>query len=153
MERRERAGQLFLGGCNCSQAVACAFSDLVDIDEQTLAKAASSFGGGLGRLREVCGAVSGMCMIAGLLYGTDTASSREEKQVHYELIQKLAKKFEQENGSIVCRELLGLDRKHDDPVPEARTEQYYRKRPCAELVKCAVQILEEEIQKRQKENQ
>lgn len=99
----------------------------------------------MGRLREVCGAVSSMFMIAGLKYGYTDPKDRVAKQKHYELIQELAHRFKDINGSIICRELLGLDIKHDIPVPEERTEKYYKKRPCAELVRCAAEIIDRVI--------
>ena len=147
MTRKERAMELFESGYNCSQSVILAFSDLVGIDEKTLARIGSSFGGGMGRLREVCGAVTGMFTIAGLLYGYDTAEEGEKKAEHYARIQQLAKSFSDENDSIICRELLGLDKKTDDPVPEKRTAEYYQKRPCSELVGTAAEILEQYIKK------
>ena len=147
MTRKERAMALFESGYNCSQSVILAFSDLTELDEKTLARIGSSFGGGMGRLREVCGAVTGMFTIAGLLYGYDDASGGEKKAEHYARIQQLAKSFSDENDSIICRELLGLDRKIDDPVPEKRTAEYYQKRPCSELVGNAAEILEEFIEK------
>ena len=142
MTRREKAMELFESGYNCAQAVVLAFSDLTELDEKTLARLASSFGGGMGRLREVCGAVSGMAMIAGLLYGYDGAEGGAEKAEHYARIQRLAGRFSEKNGSVVCRELLGLTKKADDPVPEKRTKEYYKNRPCRELVGDAAEILE-----------
>ena len=145
MTRREKAMEIFKNGYNCSQSVVLAFADLTDLDEKSLLKMASSFGAGMGRLREVCGSVSGMFMIAGLLYGYDVPKAGAAKEDHYARIQELANRFEEKNGSIVCRELLGLSVHHDSPVPEARTEEYYKKRPCAELVGDAAEILEQYI--------
>ncbi|MDD6306238.1 MAG: C-GCAxxG-C-C family protein [Clostridiales bacterium] len=142
MTRREKAMQLFEEGYNCAQSVFLAFEDLHGIDRKTAAKLSSSFGGGMGRLREVCGAVSGMFMTAGVLYGYDDPKASTEKSEHYGRIQELAKAFEEKNGSIVCRELLGLEVKRETPVPEARTAEYYKKRPCKELVGDAAEILE-----------
>lgn len=143
MTRKEKAMDYFSQGYNCAQAVSLAFADLVDIDERTLALASSSFGGGVGRMREVCGAVSGMAMIIGLLYGNDDPKDANKKAALYERVQVVAKKYEADNGSIVCRSLLGLDVKHDAPTPEKRTDEYYKKRPCNELVGYAAEILEE----------
>ena len=145
MTRREAAMANFLKGYNCSQAITLAFADLVDIDEKTLLQMASSFGGGMGRLREVCGSVSGMFMIAGLLYGYDGPETGEKKTAHYARIQELAKRFEEKHGTIVCREMLGLSVRHDNPTPEARTKEYYKKRPCAEIIGDAAEILEHYI--------
>ncbi len=144
MENRAEYGkELFLQGYSCAQAVVCAYADVLGIDESKLRRLASSFGGGMGRLREVCGTVSGMFMVAGLLYGSDVVGDRELKSAHYKLIQELAAKFREKNGSIVCRELLGLTRPEGTYVPEERTPEYYKKRPCAEFVRQAIEILEE----------
>ncbi len=140
--RREQAMALFEKGYNCAQAVVLAFADLHGLDQTTAAALSSSFGGGMGRLREVCGAVSGMFLTAGILYGYDDPGASEEKAEHYARIQELAAEFEKRNGSIVCRELLGSGRKRDEPTPEARTAEYYKKRPCKELVGDAAEILE-----------
>ena len=147
MTRREAAMANFMKGYNCSQSIVLAFSDMLDIDEKTLSKMASSFGGGMGRLREVCGSVSGMFMVAGLLYGYDGPEIGQVKADHYARIQELAHRFEEQHGSIVCRELLGLNVRHDVPVPEARTKEYYQKRPCAEIIGDAAEILEQYIKK------
>lgn len=141
------AGENFKAGYNCAQAVFLAFEDFYDLDKETALKLSSSFGGGLGRLREVCGAVSGMAMVAGVLYGYDSPEDYEGKSEHYARVQELAKAYEAENGSIVCRELLGLDKKRDEPKPEQRTGEYYKKRPCEQLVRIAAGIMEEYIRK------
>ena len=145
MTRAERAMQLFTEGYNCSQAVSLAFEDLLPIDREALSKLSLSFGGGMGRLREVCGAVSGMFIVAGLLYGEAEPVSGPAKAEHYERIQTLAHSFEALNGSIICRELLGLQVKHDCPVSSPRTPEFYKKRPCKELVGQAAQIMEDYI--------
>ena len=142
----EKACQLFAEGRNCSQAVFAAFSDITGIDEELSLRLSSSFGGGMGRMREVCGAVSGMFMVAGLLYGYDSPTAYEEKKEHYERIQELAHAYSALNGSIVCRELLGLSVKEDVPTPEKRTETYYKKRPCEQLVGMAAAIMEKYIE-------
>ena len=141
MTRRELAKENFMKGYNCSQALVLAFEDMVPIDRESLLKLASSFGGGMGRLREVCGSVSGMFMIAGLLYGYDGPETGQVKADHYARIQELARRFEETHGSIVCREMLGLNVKHDAPTPEARTKAYYKKRPCPDIVGDAAEIL------------
>lgn len=143
MTRREAAMENFKKGYNCSQSVILAFEDLLPVDKATLSKMASSFGGGMGRLREVCGSVSGMFMVAGLLYGYDGPETGQVKADHYARIQGLAHRFEEKHGSIVCRELLGLSVRHDVPVPEARTDAYYKKRPCTEIIGDAAEILEQ----------
>ncbi len=139
----KRARDLFHEGYNCAQAVFLAFSDSYDIDEETAIKLSSSFGGGMGRLREVCGAVSGMFMVAGTLYGYSDPKAGEEKGKHYERIQALAKEFQEANGSIICRDLLGLNKGKDKPKPEERTQEYYKKRPCEDLVGMAASIMEQ----------
>ena len=153
MTRREAAMANFMKGYNCSQSVVLAFADMIDIDEATLSKLSSSFGGGMGRLREVCGSVSGMFMVAGLLYGYDGPETGQVKADHYARIQELAKRFEEKHGSIVCRELLGLSVRHDIPVPEARTSEYYKKRPCPEIIGDAAEILEQFINEQNEQNE
>lgn len=144
-ERAKKAMAYFKEGYNCSQAVFLAFSDLYDIDEKTALKLSSSFGGGMGRMREVCGAVSGMFMVAGTLYGYDDPKAHEEKTEHYARIQELAGHFSDANGSIVCRTLLGLSDGKSAPEPEKRTDSYYKKRPCAQLVGMAAAIMDNYI--------
>lgn len=141
----QKAMRLFKDGYNCAQAVFLAFEDKYNMDRKTALMLSSSFGGGMGRLREVCGAVSGMFMVAGILFGYDSPNDFEGKKRHYERIQALAKKYESINGSIVCRELLGLGTGKDKATPEKRSEEYYKKRPCAELVGIAAAIMEEYI--------
>ena len=147
MTRRELAMENFKKGYNCSQAIVLAFADILPMEKTTLSKLASSFGGGMGRLREVCGSVSGMFMVVGLLYGYDGPETGQVKADHYARIQELAHKFEEEHGSIICREMLGLNVKHDTPTPEARTDEYYKKRPCAEIIGDAAELLEEYLKK------
>lgn len=145
-KRAEKAYNNFKSGYNCSQAVFMAFCDRYNIDEETAAKLASSFGGGMGRMREVCGAFSGMLLVNSMETGTADVSDRNAKAANYESVQKLAKRFKEENGSLICRELLGLTEKQESeetPTPSERTQQYYQKRPCAEIVKSAALILEE----------
>ncbi len=142
MTRREAAMANFMKGYNCSQSIVLAFSDLLPVDEADLARLSSSFGAGMGRLREVCGSVSGMFMVAGLLYGYEGPETGQPKADHYKRIQELARRFEEKHGSIVCRNLLGLSVHRDEPVPEKRTEEYYRKRPCPEIIGDAAEILE-----------
>ena len=138
------AAELFLQGYNCAQAVAIAFSDVTGLDKALSAKLASSFGGGMGRLREVCGAVSGMLMVAGYLYGYDTPEEGEIKKDHYALVQQLAGQFREQAGSIICREIL--NNPPSDPNPSPRTEAYYKTRPCTRMVMLAAQILDAYIQ-------
>ena len=143
MDHATKAGQLFLSGSNCAQAVVVAFSDVTGMDEQTSARISSAFGGGMGRMREVCGAVSGMLMVLGLLYGYDTPGDDVSKKAQYETIQALSAQFREQVGSIVCREIL--KNPPTDPNPSPRTAEYYAKRPCARMVLLAGQILDEYI--------
>lgn len=137
MTKGEKAKALFISGCNCSQAVAAAFCEETGFDEELIKKLTIGFGGGMGRLREVCGAVSAMTFVISAVYSEDKAGI-------YNRVQAVANKFREENGSIVCRELLGLNIKGaDSPVPEKRTVAYYKKRPCPELVALAADILDE----------
>lgn len=140
----DKACENFLNGCNCAQSVLCAFSDKIGMDEKTLMRLGSSFGGGMGRLREVCGAVSAMFMIAGLLKGYDIAGNDIGKTRHYQLVQELAKKFKEKHETIICRELLGLD-EADNPIPSKRTPEYYESRPCESFIRTAAEIIETKI--------
>jgi len=141
-EKIEKAKELFKSGYNCSQAVLGVFCEELGLDFDTAMKIASSFGGGMGRMREVCGTVSGMFMAAGLAYSS-TDSSAENKSNQYKIVQELAKRFKDKNGSIICRELLQGVESSTSPTPSERTETYYKKRPCIELVGDSVEILEE----------
>ena len=143
MDHGMKAAELFLGGYNCAQAVMVAFCDLTGLEEDFSARMASSFGGGMGRMREVCGAVSGMLMVAGLLYGYDTPGDDESKKAHYTRVQYLSGKFREQIGSIVCREIL--KNPPSDPNPSPRTAEYYAQRPCARMVLLAAQLLDEYI--------
>ncbi|MBQ6152659.1 MAG: C_GCAxxG_C_C family protein [Ruminococcus sp.] len=136
------AEELFYEGYNCSQAVLIAFEDMTGLDRKTAAMLASSFGGGLGRMREVCGAVSGASMVLGLLKGYSDPKSREAKVAHYQLIRDFAARFKEKNGSIICRDLLG-GVASTGGTPEERTPEFYQKRPCAALIRQAADILDE----------
>ena len=142
MERGVKAAELFVNGYNCAQSVAMAFSDVTGLDEKTSARLVSAFGGGMGRLREVCGAVSGMFFVLSILYGYDSPDDVQKKRVYTD-VQALAEKFRKENGSIICREIL--NNPPSDPNPSPRTAEYYRVRPCARMVYTAAQLMEEFI--------
>ncbi|MCI6492837.1 MAG: C-GCAxxG-C-C family protein [Bacteroidales bacterium] len=152
-ERVAKAGRLFKeGGYNCCQAVVLAYCDLFGMDEKTAASLSSGFGGGMGRMREVCGSVSGMVMLSGMLSPADNPSDKAGRTANYALVQEVAGEFRNINGSIICRELLGLDKKpaegqatSESPVPSDRTAEYYKKRPCEELVKISARIIGERI--------
>ena len=142
-ERALRAKQYFQEGYNCAQAVALAYADITTLDKQTVATITASFGGGMGRLREVCGAVSGMSFLASFISPCPTADNAAAKKANYALVQEFAEAFRKQNGAIVCRTLLGLDRPKDEPTPSERTAEYYKKRPCADLVYDAALIIGE----------
>lgn len=140
-ERIEKAVSLFKEGYNCSQSVVAAFADMYGFTEEQALKMASAFGGGIGRMRETCGAACGLFMLAGLEKGATKGSDRESKAATYALVQELAAKFKEETGSLRCSDLLGLSKK--EPIvstPEARTSAYYSKRPCAKMVETAARI-------------
>jgi len=143
MTRKEKAMQSFLEGYNCAQCMMLAFEDMLTIDLDTALKIASPFGGGMGRLREVCGSVSGMFMVLGFVKGYNEPGNYEGKKELYEHVQELARRYEEANGSIICRDLLGLNVKKEEATPEKRTEEYYKKRPCAEKIGSAAEILEQ----------
>ena len=141
MDHSSYAMELFLGGYNCAQSVAVAFCDRTGMTEPEAARLASSFGGGMGRMREVCGAVSGMLLVAGILWGYDTPGDDESKKAHYHLVQDLAARFRQETGSIICREIL--KNPPSDPNPSPRTAQYYAMRPCERMVYNAARLMDD----------
>lgn len=145
----ERAAELFLSGAVCSQAVFCAFCDMHGIDLEVAARLSSSLGGGVGRMREVCGAFSGAAMAAGMLYGFTIPPTHEEKLLHYQRIQELGARFAERWGSVVCRDILGErlgeGAVSSEPIPEERTPEYYAKRPCLEAVRLAARLLDEYI--------
>lgn len=143
MDHASRARELFLQGYNCSQAVFCAFCDVTGLDTDAAARMASSFGGGLGRLREVCGTVSGAALVLGMVRGYSDPKDYAAKKAHYALIQEFARRFEAESGSIICRELLRGVEVTSGGAPEARTAEYYKKRPCPELAYRSARILEQ----------
>ncbi len=160
ISRADRAAALFKEGFNCSQAVFATYADLFGMDRNTALRVSASFGAGVGRMREVCGAASGMFFVAGLLTGSIEGKDQTAKKNNYEIVQFLAQKFKERNGgSYICRELLGLDKKmagesNSQPdasdsgitggfVPQARTEEYYKKRPCPVTIHGAAEIIEE----------
>lgn len=143
MTHGEYAAQLFCQGYNCAQAVAVAFCDVTGLEPAQAAKMASPFGGGLGRQREVCGAVSGMCMIYGILYGYEVPNADNQLEIYAD-VQAMCARFREKAGSIICRELL--NNPPSDPAPTPRTAEYYAQRPCARLVLLAASILEEYIE-------
>lgn len=149
MTRAEIAREYFKQGYACSQAVGMAFADVAEVERDTVAKAMLPFGGGLGRLRLTCGAVSGMAAAYGLIVSS-AQNDPENKKETYAAVQKLCAKFSEENGSLICAELLAGQSVAVTVggTAEARTQEYYKKRPCAELVYHAAQILEEHLKEK-----
>ena len=139
MDRKQLASEYFHMGYNCSQAVVMAYEDMIGIDKETLAKMSVGLGGGVGRMREVCGTVSGMAMVLGLVFGNDDPSSKNDI---YPLVQKACESFKKENGSIICRELLEGVPVSTGGTAETRTPEFYKKRPCGELVELAAETVE-----------
>ena len=144
----EKARAYFLEGYNCAQSVFLAFHDELGLDQAAAARIASSFGGGMGRLREVCGAVSGMFLVLGMRCGYSDPSDDAGKKLQYEQVQLLAQRFKEQHGSILCRDLLGLDHASDEPTPSARTTDYYKERPCAGCIADAAGLLAELLKTR-----
>lgn len=152
-ERVEKAKRLFKeDGYNCCQAVVLAYNDIFGLDDKTAASVASGFGGGMGRMREVCGSVSGMTLLAGLISPADNPNDKSGRTANYALVQEMAEKFKEINGSILCKELLGLvptgsagNVQKESPEPSDRTAEYYKKRPCEELVGISARIVGEKI--------
>ena len=142
MTKRELGESYFKEGYNCAQAVALAFENELKLDRDFIAKSISGFGGGFGRMREVCGAVSGMVFVLSVLEGNANPLDNNAKMQTYQKVQYLMKQFKEKNGTYICRELLSLPEGNSVPTPEKRTETYYKKRPCASLVGDACEILE-----------
>ena len=142
MNRPDKAEELFRKGYNCSQSVFAAFADVLGMTVEEAAKIASPFGAGFGKLREVCGAVSGMTLLAGYLKGYDDPADYESKKELYRLIQRMCADFEESRGTIICRELLGLKKGEDLGEPSVRTEEYYQSRPCIGACRTAAGIAE-----------
>ena len=142
-DHAEKAQKYFLDGYNCAQAVFCAFEDLTGLDVTTSARLASSFGGGMGRLREVCGTVSGALLVLGIVCGYDDPRAGQDKTDHYHLVQEFVRRFREINGTILCRELLEGVKTQPGNDPEARTPEYYARRPCLRYVGEAARIVDE----------
>lgn len=150
-ERIEKAVSLFKEGYNCSQSVVAAFADIYGFTHEQALKMSASFGGGIGRMRQTCGAACGLFMLAGLETGATDGKDREGKEANYKLVQELADEFRLRNGSIVCAELLGLSKNAPTPAtPDARTNEYYKKRPCVKMVEEAARIWCEYLAKKDK---
>lgn len=148
-ERIARAVELFKSGYNCSQSVVAAFADMYGLTEEQALKVSASFGGGIGRMRETCGAACGMFILAGLQYGSTDPKDAAGKGENYRIVQELAEKFKAANGFLKCRDLLGLDKEtKESHQPAERNANYYAKRPCAQIVEEAAKIWAEEMEKR-----
>lgn len=154
-ERVDKAVELFKEGYNCAQSVVAAFADLYGFTQEQAFRMAASFGGGIGRMRETCGAACGLFLLAGLETGAVEGSDRAGKSHNYAVVQDLAEKFKQINGSIICGELLGLkhaNRADRNPQAEMRTPAYYQKRPCVMMVKTAAQLFADYLAEHKNEN-
>ena len=149
----ERAVSLFMKGCNCSQSVAAAFADVYHLDPATVSRLSAGFGGGVGRMRMMCGAVSGMVMLAGMEEGPEDSDNHKAKTECYSRVRQLVERFKDENGSIICEELLkmnGCKAVKDTAIPDERTAKYYAERPCARKVASAARIYAEFLEERDK---
>ena len=144
-ERAQKAINFFEQGYNCSQSVLMAYADLYGIDQEMATKFASSFGGGMGRLREVCGAVSGMFMVLGFHYPATDVTDKQAKTTNYQAVQRTAAEFKQEMGSYICADLLKMKRQPEDATPSERNARYYALRPCSRCVAIAAEIAGKEI--------
>ncbi len=141
--RVEQAAATFEEGYTCAQSVFSTYADLFGMDKETALKLSSPMGGGIGRMREVCGAVSAMALLAGLKEGNTDPANEEGKEKIYLLTRQMAEKFREQFGTIVCRELLGIEGMEESAKPSVRTQQYYQKRPCLQLISAAAKIIEE----------
>ena len=143
-ERIEKAVALFKEGYNCSQSVVAAFADMYGFTQEQALKMGASFGGGIGRMRQTCGAACGLFLVAGLETGCTEGHNPQGKEANYKVVQELAEEFRKRNGSLICAELLGLAKNAPTPTtPDARNGEYYKKRPCSEYVGCAARIVGE----------
>ncbi len=143
-ERQLKAKEYFFDGYNCCQSVVLAFKDKINIDEESLKNLTLPFGGGIGRLREVCGAFSGAVMVLGLVFNTNCDGQKYSKAEQYSRVQEMSKIFIQDNGSVVCREILQLSKGADKPIPSERNQNYYdSRRKCVDSIISAVKIIEE----------
>lgn len=147
-ERVRLAQEFFMQGYNCTSSVVLAFEDILNVDRDTLERLSIGLGGGVGRLREVCGTVNAMAVVAGTLASIDGKTHQQQKKDTYAIVQELAGAFREENGSIICRELMGLRAgEKQGPMPQERTAEYYKSRPCLKLVACSARIIAEYVKK------
>lgn len=152
MNRVDKAAELFLEGFNCSQSVFAAFCDRFGMDEETAKRVSAGLGGGVGRMREVCGAVSGAAMVLGSIASATEGDDKESKAKNYELVREFAEHFKQRHGgTVICREMLKLNVPMENSVmPESRTAEYYKNRPCLKAVEDAADILTQMIKEYEK---
>lgn len=147
MESRvEKAEELFRMGYNCAQSVFAAYADLFGMDRESALRLSSPMGGGMGRMREVCGTVSAMALLSGLVDGNSDPCDQEKKTLVYDRVRKMSDAFAEENGSIICRELLGILGRELSAEPSLRTEEYYQVRPCIKFVRSAAKIIKNTLQ-------
>lgn len=151
--RVDYAACLFKSGYNCAQSVFAAYADLFGMDHRTALKMSSAMGGGVGRMREVCGAVSAMAMLAGLKEGNDDPENEEAKAHIYALVRDMSGKFKEKENTIICRELLGIEKMEESAKPSVRTAEFYATRPCARLIAEAAEIIEEVLLRKDSEEQ
>lgn len=155
-KRVERAVENFMAGYGCCQSVVAAFADLYGLDDTLAKKVAAGFGGGVGRLRMMCGAVSGIVMLVGLDCGQTEGSDREGKSACYKVVQELLAKSKEQNGSLICAEILGLkgyEKAANSYVASARTAEYYKTRPCAAKVESAARIFADYLRQKEESNE
>ena len=141
--RVEYALSLFKSGYNCAQSVFAAYADLLGMDTETALKMSSAMGGGIGRMREVCGTVSAMAMLAGLKEGNADPENEEAKEHIYALVRHMSALFKEQQGTIICRELLGIEGMEESAKPSVRTPEFYASRPCGRIIACAAEIIED----------
>lgn len=142
-KRADNAYELFMEGYTCSQSLFASFADIFGFDRDTALRTAAGLGGGVGRMREVCGVITSASLILGLKYGATDGCDKESKALTYEKVREFSEKFKEKEGTIICRELLGLDKPEESHIPEERTAEYYENRPCPRLTREAAEILEE----------
>lgn len=153
-ERDRMAREYFRDGYNCCQSVLLAFKDVIDLPADKIAAISAGFGGGMGRLREICGAMSASVFMAGVISPSSEPSNHAERTANYALVQQFAARFREEQGSIVCRELLGIrSGQKESPAPSERTGQWYTSRPCERIVGAAARMIAEKLEESYNSNQ
>lgn len=143
--RVEDAVRMFESGYNCCQAVLATYSRLYGLEKDDALRLASPMGGGIGRMREVCGPVTAMALLYGVIDGNIDPEDEEKKKEVYERVREMSDEFARRNGSIICRELLGIEGREESAAPSPRTKEFYATRPCSRLVRCAAEIIEDKL--------